>query len=167
MAMLSVAEAQQSILAHFKPLEAETVPLLEALDRILAGEVVSDLDLPPFDNSAMDGYAVRADDIATASAEQPVRLPVVADIPAGHPSTIELQAGTVARITTGAMLPPGADTVVPVEDTDDGARGAGALLKSVAIYQAFMRGAHVRPAGGDVKRGERVLSAGTLIRPAE
>jgi molybdopterin molybdotransferase len=165
--MLSVAEAQQTILAYLKPLEPETVPLLAALDRVLAEDVISDFDLPPFDNSAMDGYAVQAADIAAASREQPVHLPVVADIPAGHPPADELHAGTAARITTGAMLPPGADTIVPVEDTDDGARGASALRDSIAIYQAAARGAHVRHAGDDVKRGEQVLNVGTFIRPSE
>ncbi len=165
--MLSVAEAQQAILSRIKPLEPEFVPLLEALDRVLAEDVVADGDLPPFDNSAMDGYAVRASDVSMASREQPVRLAVIADIPAGHPTAIELRAGTAARITTGAVLPAEADTVVPVEDTDDQVRAASALPDSVLIYQAFSRGAHTRGAGGDVKRGEKVLNAGVLIRPAE
>ncbi len=165
--MLSVAEAQQSILSHLKPLEPETVTLLEALDRVLTEEVVSDIDLPPFDNSSMDGYAVRADDVAGASRDRPVRLPVLADIPAGHPAAVELRAGTAARITTGAVMPPGADAVVPVEDTDDGARGASALPESIAIYLALPRGAYVRYAGDDVRSGDQILTAGTLIRPAE
>ncbi len=165
--MLSVSEAQQAILANIKPLDPETVPLLEALGRVLAEEVVADTPLPPFANSAMDGYAVRAADLIGATPEHPVHLPVVADIPAGHPSDVELAAGTTARITTGAMLPRGADSVVPVEDTDDGARGASELRESVAIYKAFEAGAHVRRAGDDVQRGEKVLTPGVLIRPAE
>ncbi len=165
--MLSVTEAQQAILASVKRLEPETVSVLEALGRVLAEEVLAETALPPFDNSAMDGYAVRAADLIGASPDRPVRLPVIADVPAGHPASIELEAGTAARITTGALLPRGADTVVPVEDTDDGARGASALLSSVAIHRAFEHGAHVRVAGHDVQRGEKVLSAGTLIRPVE
>ena len=165
--MLSVTEAQQSILSHFKPLAPETVLLLDALDRILAEDIRSDIDLPPFDNSAMDGYAVRADDIAAASRERPVRLSVIADIPAGHPSQVEIQPATAARITTGALVPRGADAIVPVEDTDDGARGASAVRDSITIYRAYPRSAHVRQAGDDVKRGEHVLSAGVFIRPAE
>src|SRR5512139_2798107 len=165
--MLSVSEAQQAILSRVKRLEPETVSLLEALGRVLAEEVTAETALPPFDNSAMDGYAVRAADLIGASHDHPVRLPIIADIPAGHPASVEIAAGTAARITTGAMLPPGADTVVPVEDTDDGARGASELLQSVAIYRDFKRGAHVRAAGDDVRRGENVLSAGTLIRPSE
>ncbi len=101
---------------------------------MLAEEVTADTALPPFDNSAMDGYAVRAEDVIGASRDHPVRLPVIADVPAGHPIELEITAGTAARITTGAMLPRGADAVVPVEDTDDSARGASALLKSVTIY---------------------------------
>ncbi|HSD84814.1 MAG TPA: gephyrin-like molybdotransferase Glp [Anaerolineae bacterium] len=165
--MLSVTEAQQAILSQIQPLTPETVTLLEALGRVLAEDVFSDIDLPPFDNSAMDGYAVRAGDLINATADRPVRLPVIADIPAGHPTEVELTSGTAARITTGAMLPRGADTVVPVEDTDDGARGASALLEAVAIYRAAQRGAHVRRVGDDVPRGEKVLTPGVLIRPAE
>ncbi len=165
--MLSVSEAQQAILSNVKRLEPETVSLLEALGRVLAEDVTSDTALPAFDNSAMDGYAVRAADLIGASHDQPVRLPVVADVPAGRPTGVEIATGTAARITTGAMLPRGADTVVPVEDTDDGARGASELPKSVAIYRAFERGAHVRVTGNDVQQGEKVLNAGTFIRPSE
>jgi molybdopterin molybdotransferase len=165
--MLSVAEAQQAILSQIKRLEPETVMLLEAQGRVLAEDVLADTALPPFDNSAMDGYAVRAADLIGAAPDRPVRLTVIADVPAGHPTDIEIVAGMAARITTGAMLPPGADAVVPVEDTDDNARGASALLKSVAIYRAVKSGAHVRLIGDDVQRGEQVLSADVLIRPAE
>jgi molybdopterin molybdotransferase len=165
--MLSVTEAQQAILTSVRRLEPETVSLLEALGRVLAEEVTAETALPPFDNSAMDGYAVRAADVIGATRDHPVRLPVIADVPAGYPAEVEITAGTTARITTGAMLPRGADTVVPVEDTDDGARGAGKLLESVAIYRAFKRGAHVRTIGDDVRRGEKVLESGTLIRPSE
>jgi molybdopterin molybdotransferase len=165
--MLSVAEAQQAILSNIRRLEPETVSLLEALGRVLAEDVIAATSLPAFDNSAMDGYAVRADDLLGASPDRPVRLPIVADVPAGHPTAVEIAAGTAARITTGAMLPRGADAVVPVEDTDDSARGASELLKSVAIYHAPELGAHVRRVGDDVRRGEHVLSAGTLIRPSE
>jgi molybdopterin molybdotransferase len=165
--MLSVTEAQHAILSKIKRLEPETVSLLDALGRVLAEDVIAETNLPPFANSAMDGYAVRAVDVADATPDRPVRLSIVADVPAGHPISFEIEAGTAARITTGAMLPGGADTVVPVEDTDDGARGASELLPSVAILKAFKRGAHVRSIGDDVRRGEKVLSASTLIRPAE
>ncbi len=167
MDMLSVAEAQRAILATIKPLDTEPIDLLATLGRVLAKDVVSDIDLPPFDNSSMDGYALHAQDISAATSDRPTRLPVVADIPAGHPSPIELAPGTAARITTGAMLPRGADAVVPVEDTDDGARGSNPLPAEVGVHRAVEPGAFVRYAGDDVKHGERVLTAGTLIRPAE
>jgi molybdopterin molybdotransferase len=165
--LLSVAEAQQAILTNIRPLEAERVDLLEALGRVLAADVESDIDLPPFDNSSMDGYAVRALELSGVSADRPARLPVSADIPAGHAVATELQPGTVARIMTGAVLPQGADAVVPVEDTDDGGRGSNPLPESVAIFRSVAAGAFVRYAGDDVKRGEKVLTAGTPIRPAE
>ncbi len=167
MEMLSVAEAQRAILANVKSLESETIDLLTALGRVLAEEVVSDIDLPPFDNSSMDGYALQAQAVIDATPDRPARLPVVADIPAGHPSPIELAAGTAARITTGAMLPRGADAIVPVEDTDDEARGASPLPASIGVRRAVKSGDFVRYAGDDVRRGERVLAAGTLLRPAE
>ena len=165
--MLSVAEAQQTILATVSRLEPEPVFLLDALGRVLAEDVHADSALPPFDNSAMDGYAIRAEDVARTSRANGVRLPVIGEIPAGHPVDQELRAGTAMRITTGALLPRGADTVVPVEDTDDGARGASALPEAVTIYLALKRGANVRRVGDDVQRGEKVLTVGTLIRPAE
>src|SRR5512136_1804534 len=135
--MLSVAEAQQMILATVSRLEPEPVFLLDALGRVLAQDVYADSALPPFDNSAMDGYAIRAEDVAHTSRANAVRLPVIGEVPAGHPTDLELRAGTAMRITTGALLPRGADAVVPVEDTDDGARGAGALPETVIIYTAF------------------------------
>jgi molybdopterin molybdotransferase len=165
--MLSVTEAQQLILSAVPRLEPETVPLLMALGRVLAEDVQADSALPPFDNSAMDGYAIRADDVAHTSRTHAVRLPVIGEVPAGHPADLELRDGTAMRITTGAVLPRGADTVVPVEETDDGARGASALPDSVAIFAALKRGDNVRCAGDDVRRGEKVLTADTLIRPAE
>ena len=165
--MLSVAEAQQTILATVSRLEPEPVFLLDALGRVLAEDVHADSALPLFDNSAMDGYAIRAEDVAHTSRANGVRLSVIGEVPAGHPINLELRAGTAIRITTGALLPRGADTVVPVEDTDDGARGASALPEAVTIYLALKRGANVRRVGDDVQRGEKVLTVGSLIRPAE
>lgn len=165
--MLSVTDAQHMILASLTRLEPEPCALLKALGAVLAEDVLAGDALPPFDNSAMDGYAVRAADIARAAPDRPVRLKVIADVPAGHPADVEVQAGEAARITTGALLPRGADTVVPVEDTDDPARGSSALLERVMILKSLQRGAHVRYRGGDVQRGERVLTRGTILRPAE
>lgn len=165
--MLSVAEARAAILERFASLGSEHAPLLDALNRVLAEPVRADIDLPPFANSSMDGYAARAADLAGATLDRPVRLKVVADIAAGHPSAILVEPGTAARITTGAPMPEGADTVVPVEATDDTARGASALREEVLVFQEFRRGAFVREAGQDVRQGALILEPGTLIRPPE
>jgi len=165
--MMSVSEARAAILARFAPLDVETVALLDALDRVLAEPVESDIDLPPFTNSSMDGYAVRAADVIGASRDRPARLKVIADIPAGHPIPVVIAPGTTARITTGAPLPQGADAVVPVESTDDPARGSSALREAVSIFEELKHGAYVRQPGEDVKRGQVVLRAGAVIRPSE
>ncbi|HKZ83093.1 MAG TPA: gephyrin-like molybdotransferase Glp [Anaerolineae bacterium] len=165
--MLTVAEAREAILERFASLEPETVLLLDAVDRVLTERIEADVDLPPFDNSSMDGYAVRALDIAGATRERPVRLRVVADVAAGHPTGVMLEPGTAARITTGAPLPRGADAVVPVEATDDPSRGASQLRSEIAIFQEARSGAHVRHPGEDVRRGQVVLDRGALIRYAE
>ena len=165
--MLSVLEAQQIILSRFHPCGPEVVPLLESLGRVLAQDVFAQDDLPPFDNSAMDGYAVRAEDISGAGRDSPIVLSVVADISAGHPSDVIIGPGQAARIMTGAPLPQGADAVVPVEFTDELMRSGAPLSAQVKAFQNSKRGEHVRRAGGDVRCGDRALSAGVVIRAAE
>ncbi|MBI4771054.1 MAG: molybdopterin molybdotransferase MoeA [Chloroflexi bacterium] len=166
--LLSVAEARVRLLAEFAPLEAESALLQDAPGRVLAQDVASPTDLPPFDNSSMDGYALRAAEIALAGEATPVPLPVLADIPAGAPAAGPLAPGAAARIMTGAPLPPGADTVVPVELTDDPRRDAGSRPPAVIrILAALERGANVRRAGEDLRAGETVLLAGTVIRAKE
>ena len=120
--MISVEEALAEILSHVQPLEPERSPILEALGRVLAEEIVSDIDIPPFDNSAMDGYAVRAADVART----PVSLAVRGSVAAGYVTTVRLEPGTAIRIMTGAPMPDGADTVVPFEDTSDADRSKAA-----------------------------------------
>ena len=164
--MLSVAEAQKIILDSVRPCEAERAPLLEALGRVLAQDASAKDDLPPFDNSAMDGYAVRADDVAGASRDTPIALSVVADIAAGHPSDVVVERSQAARIMTGAPLPAGADAVVPIEATDEPVHG-GELPAQVKVLHKSIRGEHIRLAGGDVRSGDRALSAGAVIRPSE
>jgi molybdopterin molybdotransferase len=166
--MLSVAEATARILERFQPLGHEIAGLDDSAGRVLAEDLVAGHDLPPFANSSMDGYAVRQSEVAAASAAQPMIMPVSADIPAGSGLPAPLAAGTVARIMTGAPVPPGADAVVPVEDTDDGDRGRAnqPLPSQVRIRVAPTLGANVRPAGQDVRAGQVVLPAGTLIGPA-
>lgn len=130
------------------------LPLRDALGRVLAHDVATQVDQPPFDNSAMDGYAVRAADVAHV----PVELDVVATSSAGHPSLVRLGPGQAARILTGAVMVDGADTVVPVEQTDRG-------TDRVRVLHAAPQGAHVRRAGEGSRRGDVVLRAGTLLHP--
>ncbi|MDN4517575.1 MULTISPECIES: gephyrin-like molybdotransferase Glp [Mycolicibacterium] len=135
------------------------VPVADALGLALACDVVAPLSLPGFDNSAMDGYAVVAEDIATAADDTPVRLPVTEDIPAGRTDIPTLRPGTAHRIMTGAPLPAGATAVIPVEATDRG-------VDTVAIRAAARQGQHIRRAGEDVTAGTTVLQTGQVITPA-
>lgn len=138
---------------------AVAVGLAEAQGLVLADDVVASLALPVFDNSAMDGYAVRAEDVAGATPEQPVMLEVAEDIPAGRIDELTLQPKTAHRIMTGAPLPAGATAVVPVEDTDGG-------VQAVAIRAPRPEGAHIRRAGEDVAPGTTVLRRGQVVTPA-
>lgn len=165
---LTVDEALALILSRVPVLPSEKVGLLDALGRVLAEDIVAIDDLPPFANSSMDGYAVRAADISTANSDHPVVLHVVADIAAGTPSLVALAQGTAARIMTGAPLPPGADAIVPVEDTDEPWRDADRPLPDrIAIRRAVSAGDYVRYPGEDIHRGDHVMPAGHLIRPQE
>ncbi len=142
---------------------AVAVALAEAQGLALADDVVAALALPVFDNSAMDGYAVRAEDVAGATPERPVVLPVAEDIPAGRTDELTLQPGTAHRIMTGAPVPAGTTAVVPVEDTDGGLESGG---DSVAILRPRPAGAHIRRAGEDVAPGTTVLRRGQVVTPA-
>lgn len=158
--MLSVEEALERVLAAFHPLEAERVPLLESLGRVLAQDVVAGGDIPPHDNSAMDGYAVMAADTQGAATESPVRLRVIENLAAGYQAARTVTPGTAIRIMTGAPLPAGADAVIQFEET----RQEG---EWVALFSAAKVGLNVRYAGEDVRRGDLILSKGTWIRPQE
>ena len=165
---LSVREALHLVLARVDVLSSVSVPLLDALGRILAAPVIATDNLPPFANSAMDGYAVRAGDVVKAALDAPVALRVLGDIAAGTDPTLELTSGTTARIMTGAPLPAGADAVVPVEDTDEQWRGQERPLPAVLkVFRAVQTGDYVRYPGEDVRDGEEVLLAGKQIRPQE
>ena len=157
--MRTVEEHQRVVAGLISARPAVSVPLADALGLALAEDVVAPLSLPGFDNSAMDGYAVLAADVATASAENPVKLPVAEDIPAGRTDLLTLAPGTAHRIMTGAMLPAGATAVVQVEATD----GA---TDTVSIYSAVPEGRSVRRAGEDVTAGMTVLPAGEVLSPA-
>lgn len=143
-----------------EPLAPRAVALDDALGCVLAEAAIADEPVPPFANSGMDGFAVRAADVAAAAPGSPVRLRVVDTVLAGAAATVAVEAGTAVRIMTGAPLPPGADAIVPVE------RSAAAGAEEVDLDQAAEPGAHVRLAGDDVARGEQVLAAGTLLGPA-
>nr|BBX79043.1 molybdopterin molybdenumtransferase [Mycobacterium florentinum] len=138
---------------------AVTAPLTQAQGLVLADDVVAELALPVFDNSAMDGYAVRADDTDGATPERPVVLPVAEDIPAGRIDQLTLRPGTAHRIMTGAPMPAGATGVVPVENTDGG-------VDRVSIRARSEPGKHIRRAGEDVAPGTTVLRKGQVVTPA-
>ncbi|WNG82718.1 molybdopterin molybdotransferase MoeA [Mycobacterium sp. ITM-2016-00316] len=161
--MRSVEEHQQVVAGLVRARPAVTMAPGDALGLVLATDVVAELSLPGFDNSAMDGFAVQATDIAAASAENPVTLPVTDDIPAGRTDTQPLKPGTAQRIMTGAPLPPGATTVVPVESTD---ADFSASAAQVQIRAATKDGQHIRRAGEDVAAGTTVLRAGQRLTPA-
>jgi len=168
MSLLSVAEARERILSHFQPVAAESLPLVECAFRVLARDVSASTDLPLFDNSSMDGFAMRAADVAGAAPDSARTLRVVADIPAGATPTISLAEGQAARIMTGAPLPQGADAVLPVEYTDFQDRSAGLPAPEfVQAFQAVKAGENVRPRGMDIRAGEAVLQVGHLLKPQD
>lgn len=159
--LMPMREAQELILSSVQPLGRERAPLVESLGRTLAEDAVADLDVPPFVCSGVDGYAVIAEDTTSATVEHPVVLKTLADVPAGAVPTETLTRGHAIRLMTGAPLPPGANSVVMVEDTRVNADG------TVAILEGIKPGRNYRDAGEDVKKGEVVVERGTLIRPAE
>ena len=157
---VSVEEARRRILEVAAPLPEVAVPLGEAPGRVVARALEARATMPPWDNSAMDGYAVRAADVSAADEERPVPLKVVGRVHAGDPGPPpRLREGQAVRIMTGAPLPPGADAVVRVEDTDEEAAEPG----RVRIRAAVASGRYVRPGGEDFRAGERVLEAGRVV----
>jgi molybdopterin molybdotransferase len=158
--LIEVSEARRLVLERVVPLEAEEVPVREALGRVLAEDVESDDAVPGFDNSAMDGFAVRAADTGGASPKAPVELRVTGESRAGSPSEAALGPGEAIAISTGAALPDGADSVVRVEDT---ASNEGRVEVSAEVEP----GRNVRRAGEDIRQGEVVLRRGAAIGAAE
>lgn len=157
--MRTVEQHQRVVAGLIQRRPAVRLPIAATLGLTLAEDVVAPLSLPGFDNSAMDGYAVVAKDVADATGDRPVRLPVAEDIPAGRTDPLVLQPGTAHRIMTGAPLPLGATAVVPVEATDAG-------TDTVAIRSPARAGQHVRTAGEDVTAGTTVLRAAVVLTPA-
>lgn len=160
---LPVGEAVQRILGAVRPLPAEDVPLLGALGRTLAEDVVSPIDQPPWDNSGMDGFAVLAADIAGASEAAPVVLDVIEDVPAGRFPTRSVEPGTAIRVMTGAPVPAGTDTVVRVEHTWP----VEGDPNQIRVVRGTDAGWNVRPRGEDLRVGDPVVSAGIVLRAAE
>ena len=165
---LTVADALTAVLAGVSVLPVAHVPLLDALGRVLGEPVAAADSLPPFANSAMDGYALQAADVQIASPHSPAALKVVGDIAAGTAPDFTLLPGQAARIMTGAPIPDGADAVIPVEDTSEPWRQAERPLPDqIHIFRAVQPGDYVRQVGEDVVAGQQVLQAGHILRPQE
>jgi molybdopterin molybdotransferase len=158
--LITVEDHLERILRALGPLEAYDQPVVESLGLPLHENLIAPIDLPRFDNSAMDGYAVRAEDVAGASASSPVTLPVVGEILAGGAKPFAISAGTAVKIMTGAPVPRGADAVVPFEQTNRGSA-------SVGVHAAVAAGANIRMAGSDVQAGDLAIPAGTVLGPRE
>lgn len=158
--LLAVDEALARVMAHFQRLPGEEVALERGRGRILGADVRAPFDLPSFANSAMDGYAVRSADVATAGADHPVHLQMAGEVQAGTVWPGRLEPGTALGIMTGAALPEGADAVVPVEETRE-------VDGRVEIFRGAEAGAFVRMPGEDVRAGSVVLTAGTPLRAAQ
>ncbi|MFB7497801.1 gephyrin-like molybdotransferase Glp [Streptomyces sp. NPDC056161] len=175
----SVDDHLEDILTTVRALEPIELQLLDALGCVLVDDVMVPVSLPPFDNSSMDGYAVRVTDVAGASEEFPAVLEVVGDVAAGAADLVRVGPGQAARIMTGAPLPPGAEAVVPVEWTDGGlgeGPATGMRARSLApdgaaghvrVYRSAEPRAHVRAKGSDVRAGDRALEAGTVLGPPQ
>lgn len=159
--LTSLDDAQRVVLDATAVLGMEKISILEALGRTLAEDIIAERDNPPWNNSAMDGFAVRWEDIRQEHAiQKPVTLKVIEDVPAGKMPTATVRAGEAVRIMTGAPIPAGADTVVKVEDTEQ----EGAMVR---IFKPEPRGANIRLQGEDVTKGTRIIEKGAVIRPAE
>ena len=173
----SVEDARAAILAEIaEPLAPGTVPVDAALGRVLAEDVVARVTLPPWDNSAMDGYAIKAADVASATEADPAQVAVTGDVPAGGVSGTAVESGAAIRIATGAPIPGGATAVVPVESTTPflrpgiaGERGrdaSGPLPVAILVHEAVREGAHIRRRGSDLEAGATILTSGSAMTPA-
>jgi molybdopterin molybdotransferase len=163
--VITVDQALEKVLEHVDILGAEESPILSCLGQVLAEDVFSNINIPPLDNSAMDGYAVRSADTRGASRKSPRMLRVIDTVAAGAVSRSEVEPGTAVRIMTGAPIPEGADGVVRFEDTDESERQGGPAEIGVLIEVA--PGAEIRRAGEDIAAGSLVLKQGTVLRAAE
>jgi molybdopterin molybdotransferase len=167
--MISVEEALDIVLSGVTPLEPEERPILECLGQVLAEDVYSEVNVPPADNSALDGYAVRAADIAGAASDRPVILKVIDIVVAGDVPRKEVVKGTAVRIMTGAPVPQGADVVIGFENTDEPTRQTTSkgYPDEIGILLSESSGSNIRKTGESVKIGEQVLPRGTVLKPSE
>lgn len=166
--IIEIKAAQERILSVFSGPKPEQIWVVDALGRTLMENIVSPINLPPFTNSSMDGFAVFSGDVAGASAEHPVRLLTSMDIPAGVTPPAQLERGHAARILTGAVLPEGADAVIQLEDTDQNlASQVKALPASVTFFKPVQPGMNVRSAGEDVQKGQIILKTGRHLQPQD
>jgi molybdopterin molybdotransferase len=163
--LISVEQALDSVLNSVAVLEPEERPILDGLGQILAEDIYADINVPQHDNSAMDGYALLAEDSRGASMKQPKLLWVIETAPAGYIAKREVMPGTAIRIMTGAPIPQGADCVVRFEDTDEMCRQQPAT--EIGITKEVAMGSYIRQAGEDIVKGTKVLGQGMLVRPSE
>ena len=163
--MITVDQALEKVLEHVAILEAEESPILSCLGQVLAEDVFSTINIPPLDNSAMDGYAVRSADTRGAGPKSPRMLRVISTVAAGAISRLEVEPGTAVRIMTGAPVPKGADGVVKFEDTDELERQG--VPAEIGVLIEVAPGAEIRRAGEDIAAGSPVLKQGTVLRAAE
>jgi len=163
--MISVEQALEEVLSYIDTLEEEESPILDCLGQVLAEDIHSDINIPPLDNSAMDGYAVRSEDTFGASQKSPRHLRIIDTVIAGSISERKVEPGTAIRIMTGAPVPTGADTVMPFEDTDEIQRQQPS--DEIGILREAKVGWNIRQAGEDISKGAMVLSKGTVLRPSE
>ncbi len=166
--LLSVESARNIILEKFQIKNSDQVPLTASIGRVLSEDIFAILNLPPFNNSSMDGYAVISANVQNASNEKPVELDIIEDIAAGMTPRHTIKSGQSSRIMTGAPLPPGADAVVPVEDTNFSDRYyQRELPSSIQVFKSVSPGDCVRPQGQDIQKGEKIFSKGHLLRPQD
>ncbi len=169
--MISVEQALEKILSYAGILEEEEKPILDCLGQVLAEDIYSDINIPPLDNTAMDGYAVQAKDTLNSAQESPRFLSVIDTVAAGYISKREVKPGTAIRIMTGAPIPRGADSVVQFENTDELLRRESSIDRQlpgeIGILCEAKVGLNIRRAGEDITKGSKVLSKGVIIRPSE
>jgi molybdopterin molybdotransferase len=162
---ISVEEAQAHLLDAVTPTIPEQVPLVEALNLVLAADVVAPVNLPPFDTSSVDGYAVKADDTRSATLSTPVTLTIAGEAPAGFYGPLSVESGSAIRIMTGARVPAGTTAIVPFESTDEIERDRNSGL--IRVFAVATPGDSIRPMGSGIRAGTTSLRRGQVLRPAQ